>query len=271
MKRLIATLLLAAKVRPSFGFAVRQLRGEPGVNSYELRASGRRIFVRHDTDDAYVLAECFGRLRAYEPPPEVEALLSRQAPRRVLDLGANIGLFGLLALERWPGCEVTGIEADPANAELHRRCIEENGLAERWRLIEAVAATAPGRVRFAGGHSSRSRQAGPGDPDAIEVEAIDAFEHLEAADLVKIDIEGGEWVLLTDPRLAGVGATTIVLEYHSTGSLQEDASLVAASALEEAGYKTAVIPAPASRAGDSQQGLGTVWAWRARGADVGRE
>lgn len=266
MKRLAATLLLALRVRPSLRFASRQLRAEPGVREYRLRAGGRLILIRHDSDDPYVLAECFGPARtvgaAYDPPPGPAQLLERRPPRRVLDLGANTGLFGLLVLDRYPGCEVTGIEADPANANLHRRVIEANGLGDRWRLIEAVAAAAPGRAWFAAGASSRSRQAGPGEAAAIEVAAIDAFEELAGADLIKIDIEGGEWALLADPRLASLNASVIVLEYHSTGSLREDASVVATAALEDAGYRTVVLEAPSSRAGDDSQGQGTLWAWR---------
>src|SRR5713226_7886922 len=90
-KRGIATLLLAARVRPSGRFAARQLRGAEGSYEYAVRATGRRVLIRHRSDDPFVLAECFGRLARYEPPAPVAESLARRPPASVLDLGANIG------------------------------------------------------------------------------------------------------------------------------------------------------------------------------------
>lgn len=261
MKRLAATLLLASRVRPSIRFACRQRRAEPGAFAYRLRRSGQRIFIRHDSDDPHVLAECFGRLAQYDPPPRAAALLKHEPPRVVVDLGANIGLFGLLACQRWPGCEIVGFEPDPANAELAERCIEANGLAASWRLERAFAATAPGTVSFAAGHSSRSRAAGAGDAEAIEVESVDAFAELERAELIKIDIEGGEWPLLADPRLASLPARVIVLEYHGAGCPGDDPRAEAVAALEGAGYEVATTHERDPGA-DGREGQGVAWAWR---------
>lgn len=262
MKRLAATLLLAARVRPSLAFARRQRRAQPGTAAYRLRSGGSRVFIRHDTDDPHVLAECFGRLAQYDPPAGPAAQLEREPPRVVVDLGANIGLFGLLALRRWPGCEVVGFEPDPANAALAQRCIDANGLAGAWRLERAFAATAPGKVSFAAGRSSRSRAAGPGDAGTIEVESVDVFPELERADLVKIDIEGGEWALLADPRLATLPARTIVLEYHGAGCPGSDPRTEAVAALQRAGYEVATAHAR-DPGGDGREGHGLAWAWRA--------
>ena len=162
LKRLVATLLLAAKVGPSTSFARRQLRGEPERTELSCALTGRRVLIRHDSDDPHVLAECFGRLAAYEPPQQVAELLARRPPQSILDLGANIGLFGLLAIDRFPGSRVTGFEADPANAALHERCIELNGLSERWRLELGFASNRTGRERFAAGRSSLPGPRAPG-------------------------------------------------------------------------------------------------------------
>ncbi len=263
-KRFAATLLLASRVRPSIRFARRQLRGEAGEHEYEIRATGRRALIRHDSDDPHVLAECFGRLAAYDPPAPVAKALERRPPRTVVDLGANIGLFGLLALERFPGCEVVGFEADPLNAAIHERVIERNGLRERWSLVRAFAATAPGSVRFAAGRSSRSRAAAAAEADAIEVEAVDVFPQLERADLLKIDIEGAEWELLADPRFASLPATAVVLEYHGAGCPGDDPRAAAAEALERAGFRThGGTRGPSD--GDEREGQGTIWGSRVEG------
>jgi FkbM family methyltransferase len=272
LKRLIATLLLARRVRPSARFAIRQLRGAPGPYRYSLRGTPYSVFIRHDSDDPFVLDECFGRLRQYEFPAEVAATLDGPRPPRVVDLGANIGLFGLLAIDRFPGARVTGFEPDPANAEIHERCIEANGLGDRWQLIPAFAAAADREVRFLGGRSSRSRAAADAETaresetgegaQAVAVEAIDVFPHLEEADLIKIDIEGGEWELLGDPRFARLGARAIVLEYHENGCPGPDPRAAALSAIGDAGYE-AVSVNEGPEAADPFEGRGTVWGCRA--------
>jgi FkbM family methyltransferase len=260
LKRGIATLLLAGRVRPSARFAVRQLRGVEGTHGYSVRGTGRRILIRHRSDDPYVLAECFGRLARYEPPIQVAELLARRPPKSVLDLGANIGLFGLLALDRYPGARVTGVEADPANAELHERMIGANELRDRWRVEPAFASTEDGRARFASGRSSRSRAAGAGE-ESVGVAAVDVLPLMAEADLVKIDIEGAEWKLLADPRLPSLTATAIVLEYHRHDCPPGDPGEAACRALERAGYTTLAAPRDPVPT-DGFEGLGMLWAWR---------
>ncbi len=245
---------------PSARFAIRQLRGVQGAHEYEIRATGRRVLIRHDSDDPHVLAECFGRLATYEPPQRPAALLAARPPLTVLDLGANVGLFGLLALDRFPSCRVTGVEADPANAALHERCIELNDLGGRWELQRAFASDRAGRERFAAGRSSRSRAADPGEA-AVEVEAIDVLPQLVEADLVKVDIEGAEWSLLADPRLAAARARAIVLEFHGHGCPSDDPAEAASAALGKAGEWT-LIAARSPRPADEFEGYGTLWAWR---------
>jgi FkbM family methyltransferase len=264
LKRLAATVLLALRVKPSLSFTRRQMRGEPGIHEYRLRRSGATVLIRHDADDPYVLAECFGRLAQYDPPPPVAAALEAAPPARVVDLGGNIGLFGLLAAERWPKAELVSFEPDPSNSELLDRVIAANDMGSRWRLIRAAAAPAPATLRFAAGRSSRSHAVEGEGPqgETIEVEAIDAFPELAGADLIKIDIEGGEWGLLSDPRLPELAARVIVLEYHGAGCPEDDARAAALSLLGGAGYRVETLhERPASA--DPREGLGVAWAWRA--------
>lgn len=280
MKRLVATLMLARRVRPGGRFAIRQLRRVPGRYRYSLRGTRYSVFIRHDSDDPFVLDECFGRLRHYEFPGEVVAALGDGAgPLRVVDLGSNIGLFGLLALIRFPAAEVTGFEPDPANAELHQFCIEANELGDRWRLIRAFAATRAGEVPFLAGRSSRSRAAIEADAGrsgvgerarTVAVEAIDVFPHLEGADLIKIDIEGGEWELLADPRFAELEARAVVLEYHRNGCPGPDPRRAALEALTGAGYRSKVIHETPDTE-DPFEGQGMAWGWRPRAVGRGSD
>lgn len=205
----VSFALRGVLVRNPVRFALNELRGEGTRGVYELRAAPVRIALRHATPDVLVLDEIFSQ-REYELPRQVrEALASCPRPR-IVDLGANVGLFGAFVFGEYPEAEIVAVEADPENAAVHERTIAANP-DRSWYLIPAYAGTANGTVRFesggfSGSHASR-------DGVGIEVQAIDAFDYLAQADLVKIDIEGGEWALL-DAGALRAATDCIVGELH---------------------------------------------------------
>jgi FkbM family methyltransferase len=238
----------------------RFVRNELGTRSvtgvYSLRESGVRVALRHHTGDLMVLDEIFSQ-REYEVPEAiVDALPDSSAPLVVADLGANIGLFGAWILGRFPSARIVAFEADPANAAVHRRAIAENGIEDRWQLIEAFAAPRAGKVPFAAGEFATSHQS-QGEP-GIEVDAVDVFEHLGEVSFLKIDIEGAEWALLADPRFEQLPADVVVLEYHRDGCPAPDPAELAEQRLAEAGYD--VVRGPAKDA----YGAGLLWGVRRR-------
>jgi FkbM family methyltransferase len=246
--------LRASLVQERLRFAANELRRRPVTGVYRLRGSGVAIALRHHTGDVMVLDEIFSQ-QEYEPPREVEVALSAlPAAPRIVDLGANIGLFGAWALGRFPEATIVAVEADPANAEIHRRTIEANGLDARWRLVEAFAATAPGLIHFAAGKHAISHAAA-GEKDSIEVPAVDVLPELGTADLVKIDIEGAEWDLLADPRFRDIRPRAVVLEYHAEGCPGADARAAAEQGLGAAGLEVVHVRRK------PQFGAGLLWAF----------
>lgn len=244
----------ASLVRERARFVRNELRRRPTTATYRLRDSGIGVALRHHTGDVMVLDEIFSQ-REYEIPEPVQKALSEvPGPLEVLDLGANIGLFGAWLLGRFPNARILAFEADPGNAAVHRRTIAANGDEKSWRLVEAFAAPAPGQVPFAAGSHATSHASR--DDDAIAVEAVDVFDYMDGIDLLKIDIEGTEWPLLADPRFAETPARAIVLEYHSDGCPYPDAASAAADALEAAGYES--VPGPTKQA----YGAGVLWGVR---------
>jgi FkbM family methyltransferase len=245
-------LIQATTVRHPVRFVYRELAGSHALKRYRLRRSGRPVFIRHNTEDPFVLTEIF-YTGHYEVPDHVGVLLERLGrPPTVLDLGANIGLFGVWALERFPGSRVTAFEPDPTNAEVARLCIDASGMSDTWRLVEAAATAHDGRVPFVVGEFSRSRIEREG---GAEVDAVDVFPYLEQADLAKIDIEGGEWAILDDPRFQGLDLTALVLEYHPDLAPGPDARRLALDTLRTAGYEARVVD-------EFGAGHGMLWAWR---------
>lgn len=245
----VSFALRASLVRERLRFAANELRRKPVTAVYRLRDSGVAVALRHHTGDVLVLDEIFSQ-GEYEPPDAVRPALDVLSAPTVVDLGANIGLFGAWALGRFAGATIVGVEADPANATVHRRTIEANDLGPRWKLIEGFAGTKAGVVRFAAGEHATSHAAESG---LLDVAVVDVFPELAGADLVKIDVEGAEWDLLADPRFVALRPRVIVLEYHADESRQADPRAAAEAALRAAGLD--VIHG----AGKPQFGAGIVW------------
>jgi FkbM family methyltransferase len=88
--------------------------------------------------DAYLVGEVFGG--QYDLPDVVGERLARlDRPARVVDLGGNIGLFGL-HIHGKLACRVTSVEPDPRNAAILRRCVAANPHLD-WEIVEAAAGT----------------------------------------------------------------------------------------------------------------------------------
>jgi FkbM family methyltransferase len=229
-RRLRRLRLAAAVLRPRSGFLAGELRG--GIRAYALAAGGIAL-VRHRSRDIDLVVEIFGPRRAYEPPVSLTAGLA--GPLRILDLGGNIGLFALFALRRYDVRAITSFEPDPENAAMLARAIRLNGAGDRWRLQPVAVSNATGPIGFVTGRLLESRRADPGE-HGVELPAVDLFALDHDVDLIKIDIEGGEWLLLGDPRLSTLGARMIVIEWHARGAPDPDAHAAALGLLQRAGY-----------------------------------
>ncbi len=219
-----------------------------GVGHYQLRGDRSHLYIRHRTGDVDILRKFFG-YKNYDLPAAVDQRLRALGrPLDVLDLGANIGLFEVFLRERLPVDRVTCFEPDPSNAATLEKVRSANGA--NWEIVRACASNADGVTMFSGGHQNFSRIRADGD---TRVPVKDVFPRAARADVVKMNIEGSEWDILRDPRLAGIGATWII-EYHRIANPDADIHTAAEMLLEEAGY--------AVRRADPGPDNGLIWAWR---------
>jgi FkbM family methyltransferase len=243
------------------------------VREYRPRGFNYRVPVRHsyprpglETSDIFPLQEIVAE-QAYLPPEPVTTHLRRRgATAHIVDLGGHLGYFGAFILSRFPDASLVSFEPEPMHVQLLRHCIESNDLGPRWRLIEACADTADGTLLFTSRRSVGSHMVGAFGPeegnDAIEVPARDVFPHIDGADLVKIDIEGGEWKILYDPRFAQAMPHALVLEYHSSPHCRGDNPKKAAlERLEELGYTVELLAGDTLPVDEPFWGRGVLWAY----------
>lgn len=236
----------------------RRLRPDRSPTRYTLRSQELSVRIRHNHVDANILEEVFGR-KVYEPPASAAARLPRDADLTLLDIGGNIGMFAVFALARWPRSKVISFEPDPQNIAVLKQCIADNAIADRWTSVEAAASTSNGMLTFlsVGGGTSRIASVAPRGGKLIEVDAIDIFDWFGQADLIKIDIEGGEWPILMDERFGAALPPVLVLEYHPEGCPTTDSYGAASDRLTHLGYEIEHVPSL-----DDYADTGIVWAWR---------
>jgi len=216
---------MARQVDRPIRFVLEQLRvTRHATVDYVLQ--GRTMRITHNTHAPEVFHEVFVD-RYYDYAEDVPS------PRRVADLGGNVGMFAVYASIRWPGVEVVAFEPDPANASKYRWMLQRNQIA--GELVEACAATASGTVTFSGEESLAHVTA---DGTGVHRAAVDVFPYLSDVDLIKIDIEGSEWPLLLDERFAALPARVLVMEYHQHLCPEPDPKALAIKSVRAAGYDT---------------------------------
>jgi FkbM family methyltransferase len=241
-------------VREPLRFAAAELRRRPAVGAYTLRRSGQVCYLRHHANDLGAFEDVV-LAGEYRPPPAVARwLASRDPGPRILDLGGHVGLFGLDAAHRWPNARIVALEPDEGNVALYRRAVQRNGLGHAIDVVAGAAYTERARLDFAGGLGVSSYlSAGDGEHPASPVDAVDAVALMRDADLVKMDIEGGEWAILADPRSAAAAGPAIVMEFHERLCPHDDPEAAVLAWLKEAGLRVC---------GDIRRwpGMGQLWA-----------
>ena len=119
-------------------------------------------------------------------------------PETIIDCGAHIGMFSLVAAAAFPQANIVAFEPNPNNAAQIRKQISKNGLTVK--LIESAVSINSSERYFHVSNSHHGRLVESHDEGAFQVSTTDLPEMLERLKptnlLIKIDIEGEEEILL---------------------------------------------------------------------------
>ena len=244
----VQALRTAGTIAEPWRFLRDQVSPAPSA-SYTAKRTGHLVTLR-PRQDLQVARELLSK-DAYVPPVAVEAVLRRRRPR-IVDLGANIGLYALSEVSRFgSACRVIAVEPDRENLALLAENVAQNQMQDQIEIEDAAVGVENGTVLFHEGQDKLSHVLRPSDEQggAVEVRARDAFQLMDGADLVKIDIEGSEWPILRDPRLRDLSAIAIALEWHDHLSESDNPRSLAQELLEDAGFRVVVDEAEAPHVG----------------------
>jgi FkbM family methyltransferase len=193
-------------------------RGAPlGTRPFVVHATapnGRRArFALWDYIDMLVAREVFLDMD-YRIPDGLE-------PRTIADLGANAGIAVRFFRAMYPGAAIVAAEPDPRNLERLRTNV---GRLDGVHVVEAAVAPEPGRATFfvaPEGWASSLRDCPGGVPCEVACVTLDGLLPGGRADLLKVDIEGGEWPLLEAGALQAA-SDCLVGEAHYHGHDEAD-------------------------------------------------
>lgn len=155
---------------------------------------------------------------------------------QVVDLGANVGYSCVYWCKEYPGCKITAFEPHPVHVEAMNDNLARNGFLHR---VKVVAAAAGSSVKDAYLTDARSSSTVTEQKSAFQIRVLDIFREPELTgpiDLLKIDIEGGEYELLADPRFSSLDVRALVIEWHKTPEYP-DGRAWCVQRLQDLGYR----------------------------------
>jgi len=204
--RSIPILIRRAAVAAGLGFAFFGTTKTPFPKS--VRLGGRRVILSTPpelgclTDVINVWLDDEYGLRSIHP-----------APKTILDVGANIGIFSLWAEHRFPRATIHAYEPNPRAFQF----LQANLAGVPATLFPAGLGARHGRANIIDSMDSRLASTVACADGEIEIESLAvSIERLGGSvDLMKIDCEGGEWDLFEDPTPFRQ-VKQIRMEYHLT-------------------------------------------------------
>jgi len=166
-------------------------------------------------------------------------------PKKVLDLGANIGLSVLWMKRRFPASEIMAIEADP---KIFTYLKSNTRPCQGVTLRNVAVWDEPSELYFQSEGADGGRVNSDGS-DGVRVEAVDIRSILQEEgpfEFIKMDIEGAESRVLPACRGYLAGTKYVFCEYHSVvGEAQALANIL--TLLKDEGFRIHIQPVHMSK------------------------
>jgi hypothetical protein len=149
-------------------------------------------------------------------------------------------------------------------------------LEASWKVVDAAASTGEGDATFV---SDGPLSQFSGTPDALRdehaalaaifpflrgqrlltpkevtVRTVDVLPDMAECDFLKVDIQGGEWPLLTDKRFKDLSASAFVMELHPQAAPVAEPLAWVSKLLTRLGFTLTVMPAHGKER--------IIWGWR---------
>jgi FkbM family methyltransferase len=210
----------------------------------KLAREGRDIII--PANDIQTL---MAGLTLFTPANPWEHWHPAQDPKRVIDLGGNIGLASLYFALRFPTAKIIAVEMMPENAAAIKRLANLNQLNIETVNIAVGATEGTASVRLNQSHTRHSLETLQSDhadrlgfTDQTVTVPITRLGNLigdlgwRSVDLLKVDIEGAEALLLDDIDGWSGLVSNVLLEIHHNVNAREAEALMIKHSFKRNGH-----------------------------------
>lgn len=175
----------------------------------------------------------WGGLPLAEPEAVPTWVALARGAQRIVDVGANHGLYSLLAARANPSARILAIEPNPHEATRLRETVERNRVAVEVLELALSDARGEAELSLSGGLSSIVPANWNGAPRVrVQTARLDDVVE-EAVDLLKIDAEGAEAAVLAGGTRTLAARPPIVCEVTSAQTI---------AVARELGYRVLRLP-----------------------------
>jgi FkbM family methyltransferase len=185
--------------------------------------SGQEVALRGGTSDVLVFRELFLE-HCYRDALEA-AQLTDVSPR-ILDCGANIGLFAVLCARHFVTPSLVCVEPDPGNLEILKRNVAS--LHAEVQTVPAFVGGSQGVGYLSdcgagewGFQLSRTPIAGIEPASILDIPSLMKLAGWKKIDLLKVDIEGAEIEVFANSESWIDGVSCMIVELHGGYSCDE--------------------------------------------------
>jgi FkbM family methyltransferase len=177
---------------------------------FNITIDGRKFFIRGNSVDFTVLNSIYGK-GEYDFDPGF-------TPEVIIDAGANIGASTLFFSKRYPGARIIAIEPEPSNFLLLKRNMEPyqnvtcmNGAV--WGRNSNLSLVNPEGEKYA--FQFDRMPDGSGNTKGFSIDTIMSDMDVDIADLLKMDIEGGEYSVFNEGNTEWLKRVRVlIIELH---------------------------------------------------------
>jgi FkbM family methyltransferase len=173
----------------------------------------------------------------------------------VVDLGANSGLFSLLAARR--GCKALAVEAQIGFIQEIGQLAQQHGVAERVVLEHALVGGSRGILAVPGALERASHFQGR-HPERLTMPQLLARHGVDSVDFLKCDIEGSEFELFEHTEGWLPAVRRIAMEVHC----EHGSATSLVRILEDAGFEVMLRDNLLRRVQDFSESAGYLFALR---------
>jgi len=216
-----------------------------------LKSGEKLVLRRPPSNDLGNAMEVF-LFGTYESPKPLLDL------KRIVDLGANVGYSVVYFARKFPQAEITAWEPHPAHVQQLEANILANSLRDRVTIYPLAAGT-QNQTKWLIDQGTSSRVVDSYVSNSVKIQVGDWLDDARTAtiDLLKMDIEGGEYDLLFDQRFEALNIPRIVVEWHCNPD-RPHGDLEVNERLRELGYE--LHACRTAEVGDMRAGM--LWAFR---------